>query len=27
MMRVCADGPVFDATLVDWDAHNLAYDL
>jgi len=26
-MRVCAEGPVFDATLVDWDAHNLAYDL
>lgn len=27
MMRVCADGPVFDAALIDWNAHNLAYDL
>jgi dihydroorotate dehydrogenase electron transfer subunit len=27
MMRVCADGPVFDAALIDWEAHNLAYDL
>ncbi len=27
MMRVCADGPVFDAALIDWGAHNLAYDL
>jgi dihydroorotate dehydrogenase electron transfer subunit len=21
MLRVCVDGPVFDATIVDWDAH------
>jgi dihydroorotate dehydrogenase electron transfer subunit len=27
MMRVCTDGPVFDASVVDWGAHNLAYDL
>ncbi|MCX5758166.1 MAG: dihydroorotate dehydrogenase electron transfer subunit [Candidatus Hydrogenedentes bacterium] len=26
MLRVCADGPVFDTTLIDWDAHNLAFD-
>lgn len=26
MVRVCADGPVFDARIIDWDAHNLAYD-
>lgn len=26
MMRVCLDGPVFDTTLIDWEAHNLAYD-
>lgn len=26
MVRVCADGPVFDARLIDWDAHNPAYD-
>lgn len=26
MVRVCADGPVFDATIIDWEAHNLAYD-
>jgi dihydroorotate dehydrogenase electron transfer subunit len=26
MLRVCTDGPVFDAALIDWDAHNLAYD-
>lgn len=27
MVRVCVDGPVFDATLIDWEAHNTAYDL
>lgn len=26
MLRVCADGPVFDTTCIDWDAHNLAFD-
>ncbi|HNR34525.1 MAG TPA: dihydroorotate dehydrogenase electron transfer subunit [Candidatus Hydrogenedentes bacterium] len=26
MLRVCADGPVFDTTVIDWDAHDLAYD-
>ncbi len=26
MLRVCADGPVFNANVIDWDAHNLAYD-
>jgi len=26
MVRVCRDGPVFDASLIDWDAHDLAYD-
>ena len=27
MVRVCLDGPVFDTTLIDWEAHNLAYDV
>jgi dihydroorotate dehydrogenase electron transfer subunit len=27
MLRVCADGPVFDTALIDWEAHNLAYGL
>ena len=26
MVRVCCDGPVFNTTLIDWEAHNLAYD-
>jgi dihydroorotate dehydrogenase electron transfer subunit len=26
MLRVCADGPVFDARLINWEAHKLAYD-
>lgn len=26
MVRVCCDGPVFDTTLIDWKAHNMAYD-
>ena len=26
MVRVCADGPVFDSTIIDWEAHNLAFD-
>ena len=26
MVRVCCDGPVFDTTLIDWEAHNTAYD-
>ena len=26
MVRVCSDGPVFDATMIDWAAHNMAYD-
>jgi len=26
MIRVCCDGPVFDTRLVDWHAHNMAYD-
>ncbi|MBI4560227.1 MAG: dihydroorotate dehydrogenase electron transfer subunit [Candidatus Hydrogenedentes bacterium] len=26
MIRVCCDGPVFDARMVDWEAHNFAYD-
>jgi len=26
MVRVCADGPVFDAAIIDWEAHILAYD-
>ena len=26
MVRVCVDGPVFDARIIDWNAHNLAYD-
>ena len=25
MVRVCLDGPVFDTTVIDWEAHNLAY--
>jgi dihydroorotate dehydrogenase electron transfer subunit len=25
MVRVCLDGPVFDAREIDWEAHNLAY--
>jgi dihydroorotate dehydrogenase electron transfer subunit len=25
MVRVCLDGPVFDTTTIDWEAHNLAY--
>ena len=27
MVRVCLDGPVFDTNLIDWEAHNYAYDL
>lgn len=27
MLRVCVDGPVFDATRIDWEAHSTAYDL
>jgi dihydroorotate dehydrogenase electron transfer subunit len=27
MVRVCLDGPVFDTSIIDWEAHNLAYDL
>ncbi|HNZ16869.1 MAG TPA: dihydroorotate dehydrogenase electron transfer subunit [Candidatus Hydrogenedentes bacterium] len=27
MVRVCVDGPVFDAAIIDWEAHNTAYDL
>ncbi len=27
MVRVCVDGPVFDASSIDWEAHNTAYDL
>jgi len=27
MVRVCVDGPVFDAALIDWEAHSTAYDL
>lgn len=27
MVRVCRDGPVFDTALIDWERHNLAYDL
>ncbi|MBN2308973.1 MAG: dihydroorotate dehydrogenase electron transfer subunit, partial [Candidatus Hydrogenedentes bacterium] len=27
MVRVCVDGPVFDTRLIDWEAHNLAYDV
>lgn len=26
MVRVCCDGPVFDASIIDWQAHNMAYD-
>lgn len=26
MVRVCCDGPVFDTSLIDWAAHNMAYD-
>ncbi len=26
MVRVCADGPVFDARIIDWQAHNMALD-
>ena len=26
MVRVCCDGPVLDTTLIDWHAHNTAYD-
>jgi dihydroorotate dehydrogenase electron transfer subunit len=26
MVRVCLDGPVFDTRLIDWEAHDLAYD-
>jgi len=26
MVRVCADGPVFDAGRIDWAVHNTAYD-
>lgn len=26
MVRVCCDGPVFDTTIIDWKAHNTAYD-
>lgn len=26
MVRVCCDGPVFDTTRIDWQAHNMAYD-
>jgi len=26
MIRVCIDGPVFDGTLIDWEAHDPAYD-
>lgn len=25
MVRVCLDGPVFDARVIDWEARNLAY--
>jgi dihydroorotate dehydrogenase electron transfer subunit len=27
MVRVCVDGPIFDATLIDWEARNASYDL
>jgi dihydroorotate dehydrogenase electron transfer subunit len=27
MVRVCVDGPVFDARIIDWDAHELAYSV
>lgn len=26
MVRVCKEGPVFDTAIIDWEAHNLAYD-
>lgn len=26
MVRVCLDGPVFNTEVIDWDAHNMAYD-
>ena len=26
MVRVCCDGPVFDTTIINWSAHNMAYD-
>lgn len=26
MVRVCWDGPVFDTRIINWDAHNTAYD-
>lgn len=26
MVRVCADGPVFDAAVIDWDRHKVEYD-
>lgn len=26
MVRVCCDGPVFDTTIIDWRARNMAYD-
>ena len=27
MVRVCVDGPIFDASIIDWEAHITAYDL
>ncbi|MCL4691240.1 MAG: dihydroorotate dehydrogenase electron transfer subunit [Candidatus Hydrogenedentes bacterium] len=27
MVRVCLDGPVFDTSIIDWEAHNTAYDV
>jgi len=27
MVRVCLDGPVFDAAIIDWEARNAAYDV
>lgn len=27
MVRVCCDGPVFEANMIDWEAHNHAYDV
>lgn len=27
MVRVCMDGPVFDTRIIDWEAHNHAYDV
>lgn len=27
MVRVCCDGPIFDTRVIDWDAHDLAYDF